>query len=158
MHKRSKEAVIAALKKAEAERLLEQDIYRPIIKVAMDTAATEQHLEKLKVIVQQGVDVFMEGESYPPTDQDWKQLKGYTWEQVPKRRLLDSIQNKDISYFAFMYSEIAEQTQRLKAMAKFFGYIGAVNDEIYAVFSIWRMCATIKSIMDSANPSIGSTN
>lgn len=145
----SKAAVIAAIKQAEAARLAEQDGYRKIIEAAFATPATEAHEQLLKELDGDGINALMSGECFPPTWEDWKRIKGYEWHQIPKQMKLEQVEDKDISFWLYMLSEVAEHTQRLKAMAKFFGYFGAVSKDILNSFICWQAISTLKLVMDA---------
>ncbi len=149
---RSKEAVIAAIKKAEADSLAEQDTYRKIIDAAYANPATEQHEQLLKALDDEKLNNLMEKECYPPASQHWKIIKGYEWDQIPRRRQLEQVEDRDISFWLYMLGEVTDHTKRLRAMAKFFGHFGAVNVDIHSTFICWQAISTLKLVMD-ADPS-----
>lgn len=143
---RSKATVIAAIKHAEAERLAEQGPYRKIIKAAITTPATEKHEQLLEALNEGSIEKLMEGECYPPTGEDWKLIKGYNWDQVPRRRQLEQIEDEDISFWLYMLGEVTEHTKRLSATAKYFGYFGCVNQKVYDEFEYWIIISKLKLI------------
>jgi hypothetical protein len=150
---RSKEAIIAAIKKAEADSLAAQDTYRKVIDAAYANPATEQHEQILKSLDDDKLKMLMDGECYPPTSQDWKTIKGYEWDHIPRRRQLEQVEDKDISFWLHMLGEVTDHTKRLKAMAKFFGYFGAVSKDIYNTFICWQAISTLRLVID-ADPSV----
>lgn len=149
---RSKKAVITAIKKAEADSLAEQDTYRKVIDAAYANPATEQHEQLLDALDKESLNKLMEGECYPPKHQDWKVIKGYEWDQIPRHRQLEQVEDRDISFWLYMLGEVTDHTKRLKAMAKFFGYFGAISIDIHNTFIFWQAISTLKLVMD-ADPS-----
>jgi len=147
---RTKAAVIAAIKQAEAVSLADQDSYRPIIKAALATPATEKHEQLLIELGVGGIEKLMEGECYPPTGEDWKVIKGYEWNQMPRRLQLEQVEDKDISFWLYMLGEVTDHTQRLKAMAKFFGYFGAISIDINKAFICWQAISTLNIVVDES--------
>ena len=157
MPSRSKEAVIAAIKKAEADSLAEQDTYRKVINAAYANPATEQHEQLLKALDDDKLNKLMDGECFPPTSQDWKIIKGYEWDQIPRRRQLERVENKDISFWLYMLGEVTDHTMRLKAMAKFYGFFGAISTDIRNAFIFWRLVSTLRMVlMQSEKPELAS--
>ncbi|MBK8889512.1 MAG: hypothetical protein IPN75_03480 [Dechloromonas sp.] len=147
---RSKEAVIAAIKKAEADSLAEQDTYRKVIDAAYASPATEQQEELLKALDADRLNKLMDGECCPPSSQDWKIIKGYEWHQIPRRRQLEQVEDRDISFWLYMLGEVTDHTKRLKAMAKFYGYIGASNRDIGITFHCWQAISSLKMVLEAS--------
>jgi hypothetical protein len=148
MQPRAKAATIAALKQAEADSLAEQKIYRTIIDAAFAIPATEKHEKLLTGLGEDGLETLMEGECFPPAGEDWKQIKGYEWDQIPRRRQLEQVEDRDIFFWLYMLGEVTDHTKRLKAMAKFFGYFGAVSKDIYNTFICWQAISTLKIVLE----------
>lgn len=153
MHPNSKAAILKAIKQAEKARLDEQDFYGSIIEKARKTPVTEEHEKQLSDLGFEGIEKHMAGESWPPASQDWRHFKGYAWNEIPKRKRLDQIADKDIRYAIYFYSEIAEHTLRIKAIARYCSLFGAVNDNIYREFISWRVIATLKAIKEELGES-----
>lgn len=154
MQPRAKAAVITALKQAESASLAEQNTYRPIIEAAFATPPTEEHEQLLKQLGEDGLEKLMQGQLFPPTDEDWKLIKGYEWHQIPKQRKLEQVEDKEIFLHLFMLSEIVEHCLRLRAMARFFGHFGAVNKDIYNTFICWQAISTLKMVIDTDAPDL----
>jgi hypothetical protein len=142
---RSKEAVIAAIKQAYRERLVEQRGYRQAIKAAMVAKASQ--LEPLSAMPDAAdIERLMSGECYPPTSEDWQIFKGYNWERIPSHQQLEQIEDKDIAFWLYMLKEVTDHMLRLKAVAKFFENFNAAEDAFNRAFSPWRQKSTLEII------------
>lgn len=141
MQARSKEAFIAAIKHAYAERLAEQRSYRQKIIAVMENSPNGQMEQSLAMPDEMTTGKLMEGECYPPSAEDWRILKGYSWKHIPNRQQLNKVADPDVSFWLYMLSEVSEHTQRLRATAKFLGHFGTTNPNILEHFNLWRICS-----------------
>ena len=132
-----KETILSAIRAAKAVKLKEQDTYREIIRAACATEATEKHYQVLHEFGWQRIVDHMTGEHWPPQMIDWKERYQLTWEQEPKVLLLAAIEDEDIRGCLYFYSEVAEQTERLKATARFYSLFGAKDKLLALLFLHW---------------------
>lgn len=152
----SKKSVLDAIKQSQNRRLEEQRHYRAIIEVALNTPATEIHDEQLRAVGWQGLETYMSGECWPPTWEDWKQFQSNVSRQLSNRRHLEQIEDNDVSFALGMYSEICQHTQRIKAMARYFGKFGVINQNIQDTFVCWKAISVLRGIQKALK--VTSTN
>lgn len=145
----NKALVLDAIKHSQNRRLEEQRHYRAIIEVALNTPATETHDEELRTFGWQDLETYMSGECWPPTWEDWKQFQSKVSQHLSNRRHLEQIEDDDVSFAVGMYSEIYQHTQRIKAMARYFGKFGATNQNIQDTFVCWRAVSVLREIQKS---------
>jgi hypothetical protein len=121
--------------------------YRAIIKAAWDTRPpTEEHDQQLIIFSWAGIEKHMAGERWPPTSEDWKEYAGLDWSEIPKQKALQQIEDTDIRYATYFYSEIAEHTERIKATAAFSTLTGA--DTAFFNNSVLFMAGTVSEQVD----------
>jgi hypothetical protein len=145
----SKKSVLEAIKQSQNRRLEEQRQYRAIIEAALNTPATEIHDEQLEAGGWQGVETLMSGECWPPTWEDLQQFQPNVVRKLSNRRHWEQIEDDDVAFAVGMYSEIYQHTQRIKAMARYFGKFGAINQNIQDTFVCWRAVSVIREIQKS---------
>jgi len=148
----SKVAILKAIKQAQEYKVNEQEKYRAIINGAMRTSVSAKHFQEYEALGNDGFEALMSGESWPPTDQDWATM-GVTWEKIPKRQQLKQVDDDDIAMTAHFYGEVADQTVRLKAMAKYYGFFEGTNPDIDKAFIVWYMLASLNAML-ALNPSL----
>lgn len=133
-----KAPIIIAIKEAQEARILEQDRYRVILEAAWKTEETwEEYSAKLKAIGGlPGMYRLMQDQQYPPTSQDWEEM-GIGWQDTPQRKMLDQIKDRKIGGALYFYSEIADHTRRLAAMATYYQHFGATSELGDLIFRVW---------------------
>ncbi|OOG58899.1 hypothetical protein [Polaromonas sp. C04] len=133
------DAVVKALKDAREMKHREQDRYSEIMKVAMETEETsDEYFAKLDALGGfPGIELLMVDERYPPCSSDWQEFLGVGWEDVPKEKQLNQIEDPCIRNALYFYSEAAEQTERIAAMAKYYGHFGATSKMGDVMFNVW---------------------
>ena len=146
MRPHEKAAILKGLKAEEAARLREQDTYRKILKHIENSTAPEAFPADLDPNGWHEIEKHMEGQYWPPTSQDWLRLAGREYYETPKQKLLNQIADEDIRFFTYHYSELADQTQRIKVMAHFFGLDGGMDDDAILTFWAWTEGAKMKAI------------
>lgn len=99
----------------------------------------------------------MAGECWPPTSQDWQDIKGLAFNETPKQKLLNQIVDRDIRFSTYHYSELADHTLRIRAIARFYSLFGANNNIVALTFLVWKECAKLKA-MQTLDPSISVPN
>lgn len=141
-----KAAILKGLKDAYAAMLKEQDSYRATIEALQDAPVSAKLAMLLETLDWEGIEKHMEGESWPPSCQDWQEFKGLAFDETPKQKILNQMADKDIRFHTYHYSELAEHTLRLKAMAHFFSLFGAINDDVTLWLFAWKEGAKLKTL------------
>ena len=147
MEPKTKTEILNAIRKAKEARLKEQDIYRETINAAMESSITDEHSQQFQALTVEDIDAHMADMYWPPTSQDWDKFKGLKWDQIPRRKVIDKIPDKDIASAIYFYHEIYDHTMRIKASARFYSLSGASNNSNSIYFSIW----TLMSMLDTMN-------
>ena len=145
---RDKAAILSAIKRAEQATHEEQRLYREVIKTARTVEAIEDHLQLLETLGWEGVCTHMSNECFPPSSNDWRKLCGISWDQTPKHEQLQQITDEDIRRAVYHFSELAEQTERIKAAARFYEFVGAGGIQIDSIFAYW-VATTLHTAMGS---------
>jgi hypothetical protein len=141
-----KAAILKGLKDAYAAKLKEQDRYRAQIEALQEAAVPANLSDHLEMLDWERIEKHMEGLSWPPSCQDWQEFKGLAFDKTPKQKILNQMADKDVRFHTYHYSELAEHTRRLKAMAHFYGLFGAVNDDVTLWFLAWKEVAKLKTL------------
>lgn len=146
MQSHEKAIILKGLKAEEDARLKEQNRYRENLKNIERTPAPDGLSADLAALGWDGIEKHMEGQCWPPTSQDWLKFDGLEWEETPKQKLLNQITDSDIRVSTYHYSELADQTLRIKAMAHFYRLFGAISHDIALAFVVWAECAKVKAM------------
>lgn len=147
MHPNEKAAILERLKAEKVLRLKEQDQYRATIKRFEDAPNKNGLPAKFALLDWETLGKHMQGESWPPTCQDWKNIMGLEYDQIPRRKILDQINDWDIRFRTFHYFELADHTLRIRAGARFYSLYGAVDIHVLREFLFWRECSKVKSML-----------
>jgi hypothetical protein len=146
--------IIKAIKEAQEARILEQDRYRVILDIALKTEESwEDYSTKLEAIGGlSGMYRLMQDQQYPPTYQDWEEM-GIGWQVTPQRKMIDKIKDRKVGCALYFYSEIADHTQRLSAMATYYQHFGATSEFGDLNFRVWTR-QTVEKAMKKEPPNI----
>jgi hypothetical protein len=134
-------AILMAIKAREKSLLDEQRRYCAVTRSALSAPATNLQFQQLATLGWEGVHHHMVGERFPPTSQDWKERAGLEWDQTPKYLQLQAIEDSPIRTATYFCSELADQTLRFKAAARYFSLFGASNRQISTCFGNWQILA-----------------
>ena len=154
MRPHEKAAILKGLKAEEAARLREQDTHRKVLKDIENSTPSEGLPSNLDPDGWHEIEMHMEGQCWPPTSQDWLKFAGREHYETPKQELLNQIADEDIRFHSYHYSELADQTQRIKAMAHFFSLVGGMNDNAILAFWAWTEGAKIKATLGLGTPDL----
>lgn len=146
MQPHEKAAILKGLKAEEAARLREQDTYRAILKGIEEAPQTDSLSDHLGALGWERIEKHMAGECWPPTSQDWRDIKGLAFNETPKQELLNQITDRDIRISTYHYSELADHTLRIKAIARFYSLFGTINNDVALTFLVWKECAKLKAM------------
>lgn len=141
-----KAAILKGLKDAYAAKLKEQELYRAQIEALQEAPVPANLSDHLETLGWERIEKHMEGESWPPSCQDWQEFKGITFDETPKQKVLNQITDKEIRFSTYHYSGVAEHTLRLKAIAHFYSLIGAISDEVNLSFYVWKESAKLDAM------------
>ena len=138
MNEQEKQKIEASLKIAYDNTIKEQDFYGDRITV-MEEVGNKDYLKKLPSTGWDGIAEAMANECWPADYEDREKYLGQNWEEVPSRILIDQIEDKDIRCSTYFLGEVVEQCHRIKAIAKFFEFLGANPDDPFAgmLFGFW---------------------
>lgn len=84
MQPHEKAAILKGLKAEENARLREQSKYREILKSIEDTPPPDSFSDHLDTLGWERIEKHMAGECWPPTSQDWQDIKGLAFNETPK--------------------------------------------------------------------------
>lgn len=146
MQLHEKTAILKGLKAQEVARLKEQDTYRAILRDIENAPQTDSLSDHLGTLGWEGIEKHMEGQCWPPTSQDWLKFDGLEYYETPKQKILNQIADKDIRFSTYHYSELADHTLRIKAMAHFYSLFAATNDDVALTFWVWKECSKVNAM------------
>ena len=136
--KSEKEQIIHALDLAYEKVLAEQDVYRDSIEAVIGVSDDEVNA-KLVELGGAGILEIMKDERNPPCSQERQDILNQSWDEVPSRIRIDTIEDKDIRSQTYFLNEVAEHRDRIKAIAVFCEALCINRDNKHAglVFRFW---------------------
>lgn len=146
MQPHEKTAILNGLKAEEVARLREQDMYRAILKSIEEAPQPKGLSSDLDALSWEIIEKHMEGQCWPPTSQDWREITGLDFDETPKQKLLNQITDTDIRFSTYHYSELADHTLRIKATARFCTLFGTINNDVALIFLVWKDCAKLRGM------------
>jgi len=133
MKDHEKDKIIAALKVANDNTLIEQDFHRERIDI-MEKIGNKNYYKELPSIGWNGVSSAMQDECSPPCSQERKKYLDQNWNEIPTRLQLEKIEDTDIRIHTYFLGEVVEHTQRIRSIAKFLEVLNASPDDGFCNF------------------------
>lgn len=133
----------------EQRKLAEQDEYREIIERAEAASDADAVRARLRELRWQGLLEVMRGQRFPPSHQDWEHWLGLSWDEIPQRRKLAALEDQELARRIHFYGEIAEHTERIKAMAVFAEAVGITDGP--PVLHFWTQRAVLCELLSHAH-------
>ena len=136
--KSEKEQISHALDIAYEKVLAEQDVYRDRIEAVIEVSDDKVNA-KLVELGGAGILEIMKDERHPPSSQERQDILNQSWEEIPSRIRIDTIEDKDIGCQTYFLNEVAEHRDRIKAIAVFCEALCINRDNKHAglVFRFW---------------------
>jgi len=137
--KSGKEQICAALDVAYEKVLVEQDVYRERLD-GIEVVSEDKVIENLAKLGWEDIAEIMKNERYPACCQDRTELLDQQWDEIPPRIRIEQIEDKDIRCQTYFLNEVAEQRDRIRAMAVFFETIGVSHNSRSSstiIFNLW---------------------
>lgn len=132
-----KATILKAIRQAGKAKLEEQRTYRQVIKAARSEKIAREQVQELEELHWEEISQRMANEDWPPCSNDWQGLTGLNWDKTPKQMQLSAIPDDEIRFAVYHFSELSEQTERIKAAAKFYKAFGAQVEQIDSIFALW---------------------
>ncbi len=129
--------LVEHFRRATEDKKKEQDIYREKIVHSDDPEVCKKVKERIKALGWAGVLKEMAGETYPPIPEKRKQHLGLKYDEALAQQKINRIEDWDLRCSVYFYNEIAEHTQRIKAMAAFCENIGPITPDSGVLLNFW---------------------
>ena len=133
---KQKNAALDKIKGQENKSLEEQDVYREMMEKYKGGEEKVIH-NKITELGLNGIKVSLSSELFPPCHQEREEILGIKYNEAVAYKRIKSIEDFDISAALYFYNELADHTQRLRAMAKFMELLGGLTCTSELIMNFW---------------------
>lgn len=125
-----------------------QNVHLAALKSIENVVTTDEHRDKLVSLGWAGLLQEMQGESYPPSSEDWQRWLKLSEDQTPIKLGLDKVEDPLLRSQLQLLGSAADIAMRLSALAKFCKEIvGARSQKLDSVFSWWAQRSAVEGML-----------